>query len=139
MNITGIHKDIISHTDKIRLFFDIPEHGCDTMKCLPHSVLWEYLIMHLKDEIIYDDVYKLIEMDYKETSNNSSGLSTNIFEYLSFYIDVKRLNNPTHVRHVQRGRGYDFTTIVTKSMKEIFDTREGKIFLLAGAEKRETV
>lgn len=137
----GIYEDISYNTknrnlEKFRLFFNFKEHSCDTLRHIPHSVFEEYLEMHKKDEITYDDVYKLIEMDYRSTSCNGSGLSTNVLDYLSYYIDTSKLNRPPHVRHeIGRYKDYDFSPIVKEAVNKIFDTREGKIFLLAGIEK----
>lgn len=140
----GIYEDISYNSknrnlEKVRLFFNFKEHSCDTLKHMPHSVFEEYLRMHMKDDITYDDVYKLIEMDYRSTSYNGGGLETNIFDYLKFYIDTSKLNRPPHFRHDSaRNRDYDFAPIVKESLTKIFDTREGKIFLLAGIETTET-
>lgn len=134
----GIYEDISYNSNnrqlkKIILFFNMKEHSCDTIKHMPKSVFDEYLRMHMKDEITYDDVYKLIEMDYKSTAFNGSGLETNVLDYLKYYIDISKLNRPPIVRYEShRGRDYDFSTIVKEAISKIFDTREGKIFLLAG-------
>ena len=135
----GIYEDVSWNTknrnlEKIRLFFNFKEHSCDTLKGVPMSVFEEYLKMHKKDEITYDDVYKLIEMDYRSTSCNGGGLETNVFDYLRYYIDTSKLNRPPRIRYENRGKDYDYSDIVKEAMTEIFKTRDGKIFLLAGIE-----
>jgi len=135
----GIYEDISycrnRKLPKLKLFFNLPNHACDTMKYLPMSVIDEYLKMHLKEEITYEDIFELIKLDYMSERCNASGLSTNVMEYLQYYIDRKQLNTPIIVRNSeQKEEGFEMDSVVERTLKRIFDTREGKIFLLAGKE-----
>jgi len=135
----GIYEDISYNRNrklpKLKLFFNLSDHACDTMKYLPVSVVDEYLKMHLKEEITYEDIFELIKLDYISEISDAYGLSTNIMEYLQYYIDTKQLNSPKIIkRSTQREEGFSMDLAVKETIRNVFDTREGKIFLLAGKE-----
>jgi len=132
----SIYSDISYHGDrklpKLKLFFNLPDHACNTMKYHPESVIEEYLKMHLKEEITYDDIFKLIEMDYQSEKCTTS-LSSNVMEYLEYYMSIKQLNSFPHgvgrnMRDEYTKKDYDFTPLVEETINAIFkDTREGAI------------
>jgi len=119
---------------KISLFFNLKEHSCDTLNSVPKSVFDEYLKMHLKDKITYEDAYELLRIDYKNTMCCLS-LDTNLLEYLSYYIDVSKLGHRPRIGYMSNLTTTEemMEDVVRDSMEKIFSTREGQIFKLIGA------
>lgn len=133
----GIYEDISYNKDrklpKLKLFFNLPDHACDAMANHPMSVVDEYLKMHLKDGFTYDMIFELIKMDYQSTSCDGGGLSTNVIEYLGYYMDIDKLGRPKHHGRYNgdyQKKEFDFTPLVKETIDSIFNNRDLKILLL---------
>lgn len=105
--------------NKLKLFFNIEKHELYSLQHTPLSVQMDYLKKCKKNKINRDDILKGIEFNLIKDRYIGSGCTSNIYSYLSIYINLEPIPEI-----------YNYGKDVKVIYDAIFNNRTNKLKLL---------